>query len=784
MNLLFFIPSFSSGKGGAERVASGLGMAMRQRGHGVAYAFDITANDGRPCYPVPPDAPLLTYDASFISQTHLRKRIMELKPDIILVFYATWHVQEHVRMLADLGIPLAFQECSNPGRVLTDNWGNATNARQMRADILSLAAGIRFTQPQYMESLPPDLRPLADAFPNAFARATAPRDYGARRKTILHIGGAKANKNAGAMLAAFAQLTPRFPDWRLVLCTTRPSGGGLHYERLKERIHADFSEDRVLLLENVEDMEQFYADARIHCITSLSEGLPNCVCEAMCQGTPSVGFAASVGVNTLIRHGVDGLLAQPGADALAASLASLMDNEARGRQLGHAAFAAAERFEPGAVYDRWEAFLEHSLERGRENAGGYPDPPGDILTDGWDAADGPTWAGRLERQAQALSGDVLFYGCGVTYARFKGMFSHLHPVGMLLDTPDGRDTVDGINVVDPRKLDARYKNLPCILFSGLATVMSHRLRTELGMTGTLLPVDERAWLETVHPGDVQAVSPEAVRERRARTRRGEGTYHANTEPLTARINIEHPDCAFCGSPDLVQYMISDAVPWYGGERFRLVRCRNCGLVFNSPRPTEARAIRAIREQGEYLYRRKLNRPDVQAIHDGMAEKFLRASPGARDIFDVGFGAGTLLHAFRKLGLTASGNEVNDFCVQMLRRQGFTVTDAPTRALAMEARYDIVTMLDYLEHTYTPFDDLLTAHAMLRPGGMLHLKTLYLGCPDHAAKGELWQLFGMGHFYYFTPRVLRGMLRNAGFDIVDMHIDGLIHISARKLETTF
>lgn len=264
MNLLFFIPSFSSGKGGAERVASGLGMAMRQRGHGVAYAFDITANDGRPCYPVPPDAPLLTYDASFISQTHLRKRIMELKPDIILVFYATWHVQEHVRMLADLGIPLAFQECSNPGRVLTDNWGNATNARQMRADILSLAAGIRFTQPQYMESLPPDLRPLADAFPNAFARATAPRDYGARRKTILHIGGAKANKNAGAMLAAFAQLTPRFPDWRLVLCTTRPSGGGLHYERLKERIHADFSEDRVLLLENVEDMEQFYADARIH----------------------------------------------------------------------------------------------------------------------------------------------------------------------------------------------------------------------------------------------------------------------------------------------------------------------------------------------------------------------------------------------------------------------------------------------------------------------------------------------------------------------------------------
>lgn len=42
-------------------------------------------------------------------------------------------------------------------------------------------------------------------------------------------------------------------------------------------------------------------------------------------------------------------------------------------------------------------------------------------------------------------------------------------------------------------------------------------------------------------------------------------------------------------------------------------------------------------------------------------------------------------------------------------------------------------------------------------------------PSHAAKGELWQLFGMGHFYYFTPQVLRGMIRNAGFDIVDMRL---------------
>ena len=88
MNLLLFIPSLADGKGGAERVAGELGTAMRRRGHRVAYAFDTTFNEGRPQYPVPPDAPLLTYNASFLSQVHLREKIAALGPDLILVFYA------------------------------------------------------------------------------------------------------------------------------------------------------------------------------------------------------------------------------------------------------------------------------------------------------------------------------------------------------------------------------------------------------------------------------------------------------------------------------------------------------------------------------------------------------------------------------------------------------------------------------------------------------------------------------------------------------------------------
>lgn len=782
MNLLFFVPTLADGKGGAEKVASALGVAMHARGHGVAYAFNTTFNGGRLHYPVPASAPLLTYDASFLSQAALRKKITALAPDLIVVFYANWRVAEYAWLLSGLGIPLAFQECANPGRVLTVNWGNAPNAARMRGDILAHASGIRFTQPRYVASVPPVLRERAEAFPNAFARPETVSDYARRPWTILHVGGAKRNKNAEAMLDAFALLAPRFPAWQLVMCTTRPRRRSVYYEQLKERIRGQFPDGRVIVRENVDDMAPLFREARIHCITSLSEGLPNCVCEAMCQGTPSVGFAAAEGVNTLIRHDVDGLLAGAGAGALAETLASLMENDGPGLRLGAAAHEAAAQFAPAPVYDRWEAFLERALARGRAmtSAPCAADP----LAGQWKEKEGRTWAERLKRRARALSGEVLFYGCGEAYSTFKGLFSHLQPVAMVVDAPGGRTTVDGVDIVSPDALAPRHKNLPVIIFSREAATIAHRLRTEHGMTGEMLPVDERAWQDAPFLKNVEAVGPDALNARRLRTEQGLPAYRALVEPRASGINLESPDCAFCGSSDLVPYMTSHVIPWYDGAPFQLLRCNNCGLVFNSPRPQEAMALSHVRKNGEYFYRRKFNRPGVQAIHDRMAAEFLSASPGARDVFDVAFGAGTLLHAFRKLGLTAGGNEVNDYAVRMLRGQGFDVTGLPTRLLDRAPRYDMVTMLDYLEHTYTPFDDLLTVHAMLRPGGMLHLKTLYLGSPPHIAKGELWQLFGMGHFYYFTPRVLEGMIRNAGFDIVDMRLESLIHISARKLPTTF
>ena len=244
------------------------------------------------------------------------------------------------------------------------------------------------------------------------------------------------------------------------------------------------------------------------------------------------------------------------------------------------------------------------------------------------------------------------------------------------------------------------------------------------------------------------------------------------------------ECGFCGSRKRSVYMKTRKAPWYERRALRLVKCEVCGLVFASPRPDERQiyveyltGAAAARE----AYARKLNRPNVAAVHRKHVETALKAlGRPAERVFDVGCGAGTVMVAAREAGLEAHGNEINKVAADTLTEMGFTIHNCFTQDLKVEpGSFDIVFNFDYLEHSYTPFADLKVCCDMLRPDGVLFLKTLYLGSRDHRRDGESWRLFGPYHFHFFFPDVLLRMIREAGFTVEHVETPNLIFVLARR-----
>jgi colanic acid/amylovoran biosynthesis glycosyltransferase len=85
-----------------------------------------------------------------------------------------------------------------------------------------------------------------------------------------------------------------------------------------------------------ERLNELYSQADIFALASFAEGLPGVLMEAMAMEIPCVSTWIT-GVPELIRDGIDGILVPPGdAGALAAALATLIDDPELRRRIGSA----------------------------------------------------------------------------------------------------------------------------------------------------------------------------------------------------------------------------------------------------------------------------------------------------------------------------------------------------------------------------------------------------------------------------------------------------------------
>jgi len=165
-------------------------------------------------------------------------------------------------------------------------------------------------------------------------------------------------KGFGLLIAAVEDLVEEGHDLRLVI-----AGEGELEEKLRGRVSESKHAERFEVTGFVEDVPAFLETLDIYCCSSLREGLPNAVLEAMSFELPVLSTRCG-GMEAFLRDGEDGLLVEVGSsEALSEGLRSLVSDAGLRARLGAAARARvlsdcsfAHRMERVAlVYDSLES---------------------------------------------------------------------------------------------------------------------------------------------------------------------------------------------------------------------------------------------------------------------------------------------------------------------------------------------------------------------------------------------------------------------------------------------
>lgn len=237
---------------------------------------------------------------------------------------------------------------------------------------------------------------------------------------------------------------------------------------------------------------------------------------------------------------------------------------------------------------------------------------------------------------------------------------------------------------------------------------------------------------------------------------------------------------------------------YRLDRFKVMGCRNCGLVSLDQMLEEKYDESYYSERKEYFFENIIADPkngkmnqNINDFSEGL-QLVRKLSPEGKRLLDVGCGVGIFLNMARKENWEVTGVDVSSFATQYAREHfGLDARQGRLADLNLPSEsFDVVTMWDTFEHVADPAVELTEIRRILKKGGILLLDTpneesllrvlaqaLYkvsFGGFSYPVK----KLYHMYHLYYFTPSTLTKMVERTGFEMVVLKKKSIPAVKAR------
>lgn len=182
-----------------------------------------------------------------------------------------------------------------------------------------------------------------------------------KENIVLNVGRLHGQKDQLTLIKAFANIGAS--DWKLYIV-----GEGDQREKLETFIAEKKLREKVILKGQQKNISSYYNKSKIFVLSSLYEGFPNALIEALHFGLPSISTNCPTGPSELIEDGTNGFLI-PITDlkALENKLQLLMTDGTLRKKFSESSPEVTKKFELSNVILDWKNIIEEILQAQRHN---------------------------------------------------------------------------------------------------------------------------------------------------------------------------------------------------------------------------------------------------------------------------------------------------------------------------------------------------------------------------------------------------------------------------------
>ncbi len=204
-----------------------------------------------------------------------------------------------------------------------------------------------------------------------------------------------------------------------------------------------------------------------------------------------------------------------------------------------------------------------------------------------------------------------------------------------------------------------------------------------------------------------------------------------------------------------------------GLPFRTYLCRDCGLIFTTPRMSTQSVVKFYDVEYRAIYRGKPKATEAffadQARHGRqILRRIGKRSPGR--VFDIGCGAGGVLVPFQEAGWQCFGGDFGSGYLNRGGEAGLTLEVGSYETLRQYAPADLIVASHVLEHCLNPIEELKGWASLLSRDGLLYIEVPGLFDVYRNYK-SLAAFFHVAHTFNFTLGTLRSVAAQAGLKFV-------------------